>query len=243
MNPDIFALTLRQLLARKALICLGLALLPVLVAAVIRLGGGELEAERWAAKTLFEGLIVTAVLPLTALLLGVSVLGDELEDSTAVYILAKPLPRWQILLPKLTVAALLTSGLVLLSVVGAGLIALYGRGGGLLAGFAVGTVCGALAYSALFVLLSLVTSRALIAGMVYVFIWETTITALFEGTRYLSIRHYVLGISDWLSGTPAAVYDAYVSGALALGLLALVTVASFLAAERRLAETEVRETA
>ena len=49
-------------------------------------------------RTLYQGLVVAIVLPLTALLVGTSALGDEFEDGTAVYLLTKPIPRWQILL-------------------------------------------------------------------------------------------------------------------------------------------------
>ena len=36
-------------------------------------------------------------------------LGSEIDDGTVVHILAKPLPRWQIVLPKLAVAAVVTA--------------------------------------------------------------------------------------------------------------------------------------
>ena len=45
-------------------------------------------------------------------------------------------------------------------------------------------------------MLSVVTSRALIAGLIYVFIWEGLVNGLFAGTRLLSVRHYTLGVAD-----------------------------------------------
>ncbi len=75
---------------------------------------------------------------------------------------------------------------------------------------------GALAYAVVFALLSIVTSRALIAGLVFVFIWEGAVTGIFQGMRYLSIRHYTLGLADWLSDVPRDYLDAYVGGMTAL---------------------------
>ena len=51
---------------------------------------------------------------------------------------------------------------------------------------AVGAAVGALAYSALFLALSLVTRRPVLLGLVYVLIWEGLLGNLVSGTRVLS---------------------------------------------------------
>ena len=236
-----FGLTLRQLVLRRTTLLLaGLALIPVLIAIVFQLSDPDEDPERWTARALYVGLIVTAVLPLTALLLGTSVLGDEIEEGTVVYLLTKPVPRWQILLPKLTAAWVVTTVLVLASTVISGLIALDG-GSSIILGFAVAVVVGALAYTALFVLLSVWISRALIAGVIYVFIWEGAITGIFAGTRYLSLRHYTLAIAEWAGDISPAVFDAYVGGVTGLVMIAIVTVAFVVYANLRLEQLDVRE--
>ena len=48
-------------------------------------------------------------MPLVALIFGTAALGSEIEDGTAVYLLIKPIPRWQIALAKILVAAGLTA--------------------------------------------------------------------------------------------------------------------------------------
>ena len=243
MTAFIFRLTLRQLVGRKStLLLVGLGLIPLLVAVVFRLSEPDIDPDRWAARVLYVGLIVTAILPLTVLLLGTSVLGDELEDGTAVYLLTKPMPRWQILLPKLMAAWVVSSLLVLASAIPSGAIALQGQGdSSLVLGFSVAILAGAFAYTAAFVLLSIVTTRALIAGLVYVFLWEGAITGIFEGTRFLSIRHYTIGFADWIAGAPTQILDAYVGGLTAAFLLAVVSVAGVIFANRRLEQAEVRE--
>ena len=242
MIAFLLQLTLRQLLFRKTtLMLLGLSALPVLVAVVYRLSDSTDDPNRWTARVLYLGLIITVVLPLTALLYGTSVLGDELEDGTAVYLLTKPVPRWQILAPKVIAAWLMTASLVFVSTLISGLISIKSGDTNIVVGACIAVVIGALAYSTVFVLLSLITNRALIAGLVYVFLWEGALSGLFEGLRYLSIRHYTIGLSDSLAGKIPNTYDAYVSGETALILTIAVTALAALMAHRRLQQIEVRE--
>jgi ABC-2 type transport system permease protein len=239
----ILGLSLRQLVGRKStLLLLGLNALPLLIAFVFRLSDPDIDQEEWVAGTLMLGLIVTTVLPLTALMFGTSVLGDEIEDGTAVYLLTKPLARWQILLPKLAAAWLVTVAFVLPATLISGYIALPAGGEtSIVIGFAAGVVLGTLAYVSVFVLLSVVTSRALIAGLIYVFVWEGAVTSIFAGTRYLSIRHFTLGISGAVADVDPSIFDPYVNGTTALILLAIVTLTGAWYANLRLKRLEVRE--
>ena len=62
----IAALTLRQLLGRGRTILIGLvALLPILLALVYRIGSEDTNQQQWVAHVLFDGLIVTTLLPLS----------------------------------------------------------------------------------------------------------------------------------------------------------------------------------
>jgi ABC-2 type transport system permease protein len=193
---------------------------------------------------LFEGLIVTTLLPLAALVYGTAALGAEIEDGTAVYLLAKPVPRSRIVLAKLLAAWALTTATVVPSGVIAGLIGIAGAGnaGGLVPGFGVALVVGSLVYCALFVLLSIATSRALIAGLAYVFIWEGVVNGLFAGTRLLSVRHATLAIADALAGVPTAVFDAKLGIAGGVGLALILTIGGTLLAVRRLERFEIGDT-
>jgi ABC-2 type transport system permease protein len=238
----IFALTLRQLIFRRTtLLLLGLALIPLLVAVVFRLGDSTEDPEEFTVRVLCVFLIITTALPLTSVLVGTSVLGDELEDGTVVYLLTKPIERWRILFPKIAAAWLFTWLLVLASIIVSILVATGGAGQDIIAAFAVAAAVGALAYICVFVLLSIVTTRALITGLVFVFIWEGALSGLFEGIRYLSIRHYVIGLADWLIAFPEEGMDAGIDGATALIMsLIVIGVAGFYA-DQRLRRVEVRE--
>jgi ABC-2 type transport system permease protein len=113
----IVEVTLRGLLGRRRTILLVLlAGLPVLIALLIRASGGRPDADR-----VLDTLVVRLVMPLTALILGTSAIGSEIDDGTAVYLMVKPIARWRIALAKILVAAGLTATLVVPSVVLTGL--------------------------------------------------------------------------------------------------------------------------
>jgi hypothetical protein len=54
----------------------------------------------------------------------------------------------------------------------------------------VSSLVGILGFGSLFLALSLVINRALLFGVFYVFIWETTLARFLPGIRSISISHY-----------------------------------------------------
>lgn len=240
----ITSLTVRQLVGRGRTILMALlALLPIGLAIVYRVGDMATVSEDWTTRVLLQGLVVTTILPLVALVYGTAALGAEVEDGTAVYLLAKPIPRRSVIIAKLLGAWIVTAVLVLVSGLGAAVIALGGLGPGrIVLGFGGALVVGALVYTALFVMLSVWTSRALLAGLAYVFIWEGLINGLFSGTRLLSVRHYTLGIADAIVDVPAEFFDAKLGGATSVALSVAVTILATWSAIRRLKRFEIGET-
>jgi ABC-2 type transport system permease protein len=106
-------------------------------------------------------------------------------------------------------------------------------------GFAGATVVGALEYTAIFVALSLVTSRALITGLAYVVVWEGVVAGLFAGTRPLSVRQHILAVAEALGGGNAAGITE-LALEVAIGALVVVTVTAAILAVRRLETVELR---
>ncbi len=184
--------TLRGLLGRRrTLLLVLLAGLPVLIALLIRLSGGNPNADR-----LLDTFVVRAIMPLIALVVGTAAVGSEVEDGTAVYLMIKPIPRWQIALAKAIVAAGLTVALVVPSVVISGLL-LGSRTdvGTTILAYSLATFVGGSAYAVAFMTLSTITSRALLVGLGYTLIWEGVLAGLLEGTKFLSIRQATLGLT------------------------------------------------
>jgi ABC-2 type transport system permease protein len=230
--------TLRALLGRRRTILLILlAGIPVVVAILARIGGARLDD---ALPAILE-LGVRTVLPLTALVFGTSALGSEIEDGTAVFIMAKPIPRWQVAVAKASVAGLLAAVLNVASTLLTGALIGAGQPDAMATtfAFAVAVAVAAFGYAALFVALSVVTGRALIVGLIYTLVWEGILAGLLEGTRLFSVREATLTVAEALAPVGAQVHGD-LDLATAVVILAAVLVGSLLLASSRLRAWEVR---
>jgi len=230
------AVTLRGLLGRRrTLLMILLAGLPILVGLLIRLGGGRNDAPE-----ILDTLVIRTVLPLIALVIGTAAIGSEIEDGTAIYLLAKPIPRWRTAFAKLGVAAGLTAALVVPPIILTTLL-VEGFGGASLAtafGFALAAIAGGTAYAVAFTALGAITSRALVVGLGYTLLWEGVLAGLLEGTRFLSIRQATLGVAAALTGEDVGVD---VLGATVSALIVVVVVVGgFLITTRTLARFQIR---
>ncbi|TNH27546.1 ABC transporter permease [Micromonospora orduensis] len=201
---------------RRFLLLLPLPLVLLGLAVLCRSLG--VDPGQWGPPVLV-GLGLAVVLPVVALIVGTGVLGAEIDDGTVVHILTKPLPRWQIVLPKLGVAAGVAAATVAVPLYVAGVLADSVRLGLALAGAAA---LGALAYSALFLALSLVTRRPVLLGLVYVLIWEGLLGNFVSGTKVLSIQQYVIALADRIA--PTGLLETSVSVPVASVMTALVSV-------------------
>ncbi|MFF3866287.1 ABC transporter permease subunit [Micromonospora sp. NPDC001898] len=210
-------ITLRGLFGRRRfLLLLPLPAVLVLLAVLSRSLG--VDPREWGQPVLV-GLGLAVVLPVVALIVGTGVLGAEIDDGTIVHILTKPLPRWQIVLPKLAVAAGVTAITVAVPLFVAGVLADSVRLG---LALAAASAVGALAYSALFVALSLVTRRPVLLGLVYVLIWEGLLGNVVSGTQVLSVQQYVIALADRIA--PTELLETSVSVPVATVMAALISV-------------------
>jgi ABC-2 type transport system permease protein len=234
VQPEIVRMTARQLLTRaKLLILVGLGALPALLALLYTFSDSRVDPETFLVR-LYVNFVLTVVVPVTALVFATAALGNELEDGTIVYLLLKPLPRWQIVVSKLVPTAAVIGVFVTASIYLTALVLDRGVGEAHVAfAFALAAVLGGAAYAAMFTFLGAFTSRALIAGLLYVFIWEGLLTQLFRGARNWSVREYMRGIADMFSTLPLDVFDAQLSGGRALvSCIAVIAVFTLLCAQR-----------
>lgn len=243
MNAAVAVLTFRQLLGKRRTLVLSLfALIPIALALVF-LARGERDPAEWTARILLGQIVAGTLLPLAALVFGTAALGSEIEDGTAVYLLAKPVPRRSILAAKLFSAWAVTVGFVATAGIVGALISVQGadESGRIIVAFAIAITAGALVYSCVFVALSLLTTRAFIAGLIYVFVWEGIVTRLFTGTRIFSVRQYTLGLAGLIGDLPTRVFNPDLGGTGAIvGMLIVGTGATWLAV-RRLQRFQVGE--
>ena len=171
------------------------------------------------------------VLPLTALIVGTSVLGAEIDDGSIVHLLATPVRRSSVIITKFAVAVAITVIFVAVPELLAGLIATGG-----VTRLAIGVFAGALAgsviYNAFFVTVSVLTTRAIAVGLLYLLVWEGLLGNLVSGVGVLSIGQYSLGVADSIARDPAL--NSHLGLATVVVMGAIVTAAALALAIRRL---------
>jgi ABC-2 type transport system permease protein len=223
------SITLRATMGRKR--ALLFALPPVILLLVTAaLKAAHPADASWPTAVLGQfGLAV--VLPLTALIIGTSVLGAEIDDGSVVHLLATPVRRSTVIISKFLVAAALTALFVAIPELLAALIA-TSRVGQLALGLFVGALAGSVIYNAVFVMISVLTTRAIAVGLLYLLIWESLLGNFVSGARLLSVEQYSLGIAN------SVAHDARLNAHLGVGTAAvmgiIVTTVTLALAIRRL---------
>jgi ABC-2 type transport system permease protein len=228
-NPTIAAITVRATLGRRRAF---LFAIPALVLIALTL---VLRATRpgpyiaWPDRVLGD-FGFSVLLPFTALIVGTGVLGAEIDDGSAIHLLATPVRRGSIVVTKFAVAAVVTALFAAVPELLAGLLA--PNSSGLAVALFVGALAGSVIYSAVFVLASVLTTRAIAYGLLYVLIWEGLLSNLVGGARILSIAHYCLGIANAIH--PDQNLQAGLTLATSVVLGAIVTAGALILATRRL---------
>jgi len=184
----VYRLLLHQQLTRGRLLLAttmgGLAI--VLAVLIARSAPGDDAPNIVEALSVFGlGLMV----PILSLVLASSSLGQLVEDETLVYLWIRPTPRWVLALAAWLAAATVA---VPLTVVPLSVAAAIGSDGDIRVTLAVAAsvALASTAYSAAFTLIGLLLRRALIWGLVYVFVWELFVARVGQGAARLSINTY-----------------------------------------------------
>jgi ABC-2 type transport system permease protein len=191
-NPVIAGITVRATLGRRRAILFAIPAV-ILIALTLILRASHPAALVWPDQVLGD-FGFSVLLPLTALIIGTGVLGAEIDDGSVVHLLATPVRRADVIITKFAVAAGLTALFAAVPELIAGLLAPHA--GKLAWALFVGALVGAVVYSAVFVLASVVTTRAIAFGLLYVAIWEGLLSNLVGGVRILSVAHYSLGVAN-----------------------------------------------
>jgi ABC-2 type transport system permease protein len=211
--PTLFWLVLKTQISVARI--LGIAALGALVVLLGVLAAADADPAEAAGgvATFALGLIV----PLAALWLGTSALGDLVEDRLLVYLWLKPVPRWQ--LPAAAIAA--TTTLVIpLTAVPVGLAPLVAGADEIaLEAFVAATLAG-FAYSSVFVAAGLWFRRAAWWGLAFVVLWENAAAYTAGGLTRFTIVGWSGSILDSAPGSPSEVS----AGSAGIGYLVLAAV-------------------
>lgn len=194
---SVYLLTLRQLSGRWRLgIMTVLSALPVLMALLLVSSSSAPSVNDFETVVL-STMLAGAIAPLVVLAIGGAAFANEIEDRTLANLTLAPIPRWQIVVPKLLAAITLAAPFIAASAFLTSQIALLGD---VRATFAVTTaaVAGVALYAAAFVYLGLVTTQAIFIGLLYIVIWEGFFSGFVAGVRLLSIRHYAIALMHGL---------------------------------------------
>src|SRR5215213_905183 len=193
-------LTVRQFTGgRTARLAFVLSLIPALFAAIYVARPWDVTPNEFATD-LFRELIVPTLLPIVVLLPATAAFGNELEDGTLPYLLMKPVSRLRLVLGKYAAVLLVTIPALLVGLAVTTLITARGPVAGdlgrILVAMAAASVAAAALLGAVFLLVSLIVPRALLAGMIYIFAWESLLGRFLPGVRAISSREQALQVFD-----------------------------------------------
>jgi ABC-2 type transport system permease protein len=235
LNGVIIRLTLRATMGRRRAFLFALpAIVLIGISAALK---ATAQSPVWPPEVL--GVVGYLVLALTALIIGGSVLGGEIEDGSIVHLLATPVSRRSVVLSKYVVAVGLTIVFAVVPEYLAGAIA-TGPGSKLAVGLTVGAVVGAFIYTALFLMLTAVASptRALAFGLLYVLLWEGLLANLVAGVGLLSIEHYSLAVANSIAHNSSL--NANLTLGTGVGMGVAVTVIALVLAVSRLSAFSIK---
>ncbi len=234
MNSDsapVFWLTARQFLEGRSIrVVAVLAAVPLLLGFIeIIASGTDLQMRGILGQSFIE-LTIPTLLPLIALILASSAIGNEITDRTLPYLVLKPRSRFRFInekvLASVVIGSLISIALGFLAWI---ILAIVSGNfdGELIVGIVVASFLAIVAYSAAFTLLSLLITRVLMAGLLYVLIWETLLARFIPGLRLLSVRHYVQSVYAQIlddASIGVSQQSAVSTSLIVLGTLVIITI-------------------
>ena len=243
MNSTIMWLTWRQLFARRRIwFAVAFALLPLAFTLLFRVVADDGDASRVGFyHAMVREIIVGTLLPLAAVTFGTTAFGGEVDDGTLIYLLVKPIARWQIVISKYIVSTLSTFAVVVPAVVLPWFVV---RNADLpfnaVTAFLIGAALASAIYCAFFLGLGLTTKRALVFGLIYVIGFEGVLSRSLGGLRVFSIREFANAVAQAMSSGSIVIPDA-ISLASVKWMAPIILVAATVWTMRTLARYEVAE--
>ena len=227
----LYRLLLRTQLTLKRLLGIGaLGALSIVIGLFARSDANPDQAAADAVSSFGLGLLV----PVAALWLGTSAIGDLVEDRLLAYVWLKPVPRWQLPAAAVLATFSVVAPLTALPLTASALVA---GAGDVAAATLLGASLAALAYSGLFVAAGLWFRRAVWWALAFVLIWENVTAYNAEGAA----RFTVIGWSSSVIGLAPEVAIQLETGSAAVAFVVLpaIAIASWLAATWRYRRADV----
>src|SRR5262245_10949289 len=151
----VYLLTLRQLTSKWRLAIMTLlAMLPVSLALVM-VADRAAPSVREFETAVLGAMLAGSIAPLVVLAIAAPAFANELEDRTLANLTLAPLPRWQIVVPKLLAVLTMSAPFVVVSALVTSWVAYLGDVHAVVA-VTAGAAAGVVLYASAFVLLGLV---------------------------------------------------------------------------------------
>lgn len=233
----IFWLTVRQLTGRFRLATMSvLAALPVIFTMlVIRSSQAPFVGD--FERVVLSAMLAGSIAPLIMVAIASVAFSNEIEDRTLANLTLAPIPRWQIVVPKLAAAVTVATPFIVGSAFLTSHLA-FNRDATATVAVTVSAFIGLVMYASVFVWLGLVTKQAIGIGLAYIVLWEGFFSGYVSGVRFLSIRHHAIAVMHGLD--PRRFVEAeHVGLGVALAVAAGVVGAFLFLASRRLRHMDV----
>ncbi len=233
----VFMLTLHQLSGKWRLVIMTvLASMPVLFTALLVRSAQTPDVDEFEIIVL-STMLAGSIAPLIIVAIASVAFANEIEDRTLANITLSPIPRWQIVWPKLLAAVTVAAPFIAGS---AFLTSYIAFNHDMTATFAVtlSTFIGLLLYSSVFLWLGLVTKQAIGVGLLYIVLWEGFFSGYVSGIRFFSIRHYATALMHGMDPRRFA-GDDHVGFGVAIGVSAAVFTLFLFLSTRRLRRMDV----
>ncbi|MEU8265967.1 ABC transporter permease subunit [Sphaerisporangium sp. NPDC049002] len=229
MNSVVAGITYRAVLGRRRVLLLILLPLVLIGLAVLLRAIGSTDEK--ATVTLLQIYAIGTMLPLLGLIAGTGTIAPEIDDGTIIHLLAKPISRPVIAFTKFVVSASLLAVFAAVPTFIAAYILIRGEAG-IASGFALGALIGGIAYSAVFLLLGVISRHAVTIGIIYAVVWESLVGGLVPGARNFSIQQWAQTFAAQVSDS--SFFKASVGMGFAVPAVLIVTIGSVAWAGQRL---------
>lgn len=199
----IVRVTLQQLLGGRRLLVL--SLLGAIPAVVVWLSTSDTGGST-VFEVYHEGAMITLfliVMPIVSIVLGSAALGDERRDGTLSFLVIRPIPRSLITAAKFMAAWIATALVAMLSgALASAAVSLRMSDWSTMAPTLVALAISSGCYAAVFMVVGHLTSRAVLLGLVYLFVWETGIA--FAASSLANVSLFRIGLTAYAAMLPEA---------------------------------------
>ncbi len=234
---SVYLLTLRQLSGRWRLLIMSLlASMPVFLTMLIVRDSTSASVDEFELIVL-STMLAGSISPLVVLAIATAAFANEVEDRTLANLTLAPIPRWQIVVPKLLATISVGAPFIAISTLMTSHVAFNADATATIA-VTLSALVGVAMYSSMFVWLGLATTQAIGIGLLYIVLWEGFFGGYVSGVRLLSIRHYSIALMHGLDERRFAGAE-NLSVGVAIGVSAVVFFGFLLLTVRRLRRMDV----